>query len=196
QPKVAQVITVGRWLPEDARQKNPALLREIMVNLLAAEPDLRCIVVGRMQDRWKREFMRQAGRAQERIRLLGQIPNRELPAILQASQVSLCTSNHESFHISSAEALCCGCSIVAPDLPELPSLRWFTAEHGGRLALRNSKELTQAVLGELDAWRAKARNPEAISAFWCQRLHANRIAAQILQELAVPLGSSKTSAVD
>jgi len=193
QPKAPQVVAVGRWLPEDARQKNPSLLRKVMVNLVATQPGLRCIVVGRMQDCWKEEFMQEVGRGRDRIRLLGQILNRDLPGILQSSQVFLCTSNHESFHIASAEALCCGCSVVAPDLPELPSLRWFTGENSGRLAPPHAMNLTQAVLQELDAWRVKTRNPETISELWGRRLHADRVAAQILRDVAMDSDSAQNS---
>jgi len=193
QTKGIRVLTVGRWLPEDWNQKNPSLLKKVMASLLAANPNLECIVVGRMQEHWKEEFMRNVGSGKSRLRLLGAIPNWDLPAILQSSQVSLCTSNHESFHIASAEALCCGCSVVAPDLPELPSLRWFTGENSGRLAPPNAMSLTQAVLKELDAWRVKTRSPEAISELWGRRLHADRVAAQILRDVAMDSDSAPSS---
>jgi glycosyltransferase involved in cell wall biosynthesis len=193
QAKSPRIVAVGRWLPEDWRQKNPFLLMEVMACLLAARSDLECVVVGRMQEEWKAEFLKKVGVHRRRLRLLGQVPNQDLSALLQTTQVALCTSTHESFHIASAEALCCGCSIVAPGLPELPSLRWFTGENSGRLAFPNAMSLAQAVLKELDAWRVKTRSPEAISELWGRRLHADRVAAQIIQDVAMDSDSAQSS---
>jgi hypothetical protein len=72
-------------------------------------------------------------------------------------------------------------------------LRWFTGENSGRLAFPNAMSLAQAVLKELDAWRVKTRSPEAISELWGRRLHADRVAAQIIQDVAMDSDSAQSS---
>ena len=181
--KRPRIVSVGRWLPEDWRQKNPALLLEVMTRLLAARSDLECVVVGRMQEALKAKFLEAAGENRLRLRLLGHVPNQDLPTWLQGSRVTLCTSTHESFHIASAEALCCGCSVVAPALPELPSFAWFTSEASGCLAPSNPEALTRAVSNELSLWQDHGRDPSKISRLWGSRLHADRVAEKILEML-------------
>jgi glycosyltransferase involved in cell wall biosynthesis len=181
--KSPQVVAVGRWLPEDWRQKNPALLLEVITRLLAARPDLECVVVGRMQEALKEKFLGAAGENRSRLRILGHVPNRDLSAWLKSSQVALCTSTHESFHIASAEALCCGCSLVAPDLSELPSFSWFTSEASGSLAPSNPGTLTRAVSNELSLWQNHGRDPVKISSLWGSRLHTDRVAEKTLKML-------------
>lgn len=184
--KSPRVIAVGRWLPEDWRQKNPALLLEVLTRLLAARSDLECVVVGRMQEALRAKFLEAAGENCSRLRLLGYVPNRDLSAWLQSSQVALCTSTHESFHIASAEALCCGCSVVAPDFGELPSLQWFAGESCGQLGAPSAHAIAQAVLDELILWQNHRRNAKRIADIWGSRLHADQVARLILQISSQP----------
>lgn len=184
--KSPRVIAVGRWLPEDWRQKNPALLLEVITRLLAARSDLECVVVGRMQEALRAKFLEAAGENCSRLRLLGHVPNRDLSAWLKSSQVALCTSTHESFHIASAEALCCGCSVVAPDFGELPSLQWFAGESCGQLGAPSAHAIAQAVLDELILWQNHRRNAKRIADIWGSRLHADQVARLILQISSQP----------
>lgn len=184
--KSPRVIAVGRWLPEDWRQKNPALLLEVITRLLAARSDLECVVVGRMQEALKEKFLGAVGENRSRLRLLGHVPNRDLSAWLKSSQVALCTSTHESFHIASAEALCCGCSVVAPKSAELPSLQWFASESCGQLAGQSTSAMVQAVLNELILWQNHRRNAKRIAGLWGSRLHTDHVARLILQFSSQP----------
>lgn len=180
QIKQPRIVSVGRWQPADWRQKNPGLLIQTIVHLLRKAPETECVVVGSMEEILRLQFLKATAAFRGRVRLPGRMPNHEIAPLLQTSQVALCTSNHESFHIASAEALCCGCSVVAPDLPELPSLKWFVGESSGRLASRTPENLAQAVLDELSLWAHQKRNPKTISSEWGARLHADRVAALIL----------------
>jgi glycosyltransferase involved in cell wall biosynthesis len=184
QAKQPRVVCVGRWQPEDWRQKNPRLLLQTLVYLLPKVPHLECVVVGSMEENLRRQFLETTAVFSGRVRLPGRMPNHEIAPLFQTSQVALCTSNHESFHIASAEALCCGCSLVAPDLPELPSLKWFVGESSGRLASRTPEALAQAVQEELCSWRQGQKEPDKIAERWGRRLHADRVADQILAFLA------------
>jgi len=179
-PKEPQIVCIGRWHSEDWRQKNPRLLLETAARVLSRNPKAEFVVVGSMDPSLQRQFSDLAERTQGRLRLAGRLPNQEIAGLLQTAQISFCSSNHESFHIASAEALCCGCSVVAPDLPELPSLKWFTQEDSGRLAPRHPESLAQAVQEELTSWQEGHRDPAKIAEKWGRRLYADRVAAQIL----------------
>lgn len=183
QLKQPRIVTIGRWFPEDWRQKDPFLLMEILSVLLKKCPDLECVVLGRMPEDLRRRFLDKVGAAASRLSLLGARPNPQLVEILQGAQVSLCSSSHESFHIASGEALCCGCSVVAPNLPELPSLQWMTAHGSGALAPRKAGMLAAVVLDELELWKTGGRDAKKISKFWSNLLHADRVAAGILHAL-------------
>jgi glycosyltransferase involved in cell wall biosynthesis len=186
QKKRPRVVTVARWHREDWRQKNPQLLLKTLVLVLQKNPEVVCQVVGRMEEEIKAHFLKMAGNHRNRLILSGRIPNPDLAPILQSAQISLCSSNHESFHIASAEALCCGCSVVAPDLPELPSLHWFAGESCGQLAEKSPERLAQAVTNELRLWRDHQRDAGRIAKLWGARLHADRVAARILH-LMIPV---------
>lgn len=180
QPKEPRIVCIGRWHPEDWRQKNPRLLMETATRVLSRNPKAELVVVGSMDPGLEREFSDLAEKTRGRLRLAGRLPNQEITGLLQNAQISFCSSNHESFHIASAEALCCGCSVVAPDLPELPSLKWFVGENSGRLALRNPDALAGALHEEMQAWSHGDRNPHSIATTWSGRLHADRVATLIL----------------
>ena len=186
QIKKPRVVTVGRWTPEAWRQKNPFLLSEVATRVLHQNPRSEFVVVGAMEEGLRRRMLESAGSAADRIRITGRLSHPNLVDLYQVSQVSLCTSNHESFHISSAEALCCGCSVVAPSLPELPSFAWFTSEASGRLAARHPSALARAVLDELALWSQAGRDASQIAPPWCRRLHADRVAAGLLDQLPKP----------
>lgn len=184
QRKRPLVVSVARWHREDWRQKNPRLLMQTLALVLQENPEVTGQVVGRMEEEIKTEFLRTVGPHRNRLILSGRIPNPDLVPLLQSAQISLCTSNHESFHIASAEALCCGCSVVAPDLPELPSLRWFTGESCGQLAEKSPERLAQGVTEELRLWRNHQRDASHIGSLWGGRLHADRVAERILHLLS------------
>jgi hypothetical protein len=101
----------------------------------------------------------------------------------QSAQVSLCSSYYESGHIVSEEALCCGCSVVAPDLPALPSMKYFISKASGQLGGSSPETLGAALCDELDLWERGEREAAAISNHWCGQLHADRIAGQIVSAL-------------
>jgi len=188
QAKRPNVVVVGRWTRDAWRQKNPFLLLEAVRCFLKRLPQAKCIIIGPMEGGLREQMEVQAGSFPGRLVLTGRLSSREVATFFQEAQVSLCTSNHESFHIASAEALCCGCSVVAPDLPELPSLKWFVGEGAGRLVEKQAEAVAQGVLDELQLWQDGCRDPQATSHLWCDRLHADRVALRILQVLVAAGG--------
>lgn len=177
-PKERLVIAVGRW--DDEKVKGTDILMATVEKLAAADPDVRVEIYGPLASKmpgWHRSL---EPSIRERIGLLGTIPNAELRMALQRARISLCTSLAEGYHTVSAEALCTGCSIVGPDVPEIPSMKWFTGDGFGTMAARNPAALADAALTELNAWDDGHRDPQTISSHWIKTLHAPRVAERIL----------------
>jgi glycosyltransferase involved in cell wall biosynthesis len=182
-PKQNRIIAIGRW--DDVIQKRPALLTEVIGRLLSQDEYVAVDLVGNLTERinaWQHSLPPDAAR---RVCLYGKLPHGEIRRLLLTARILYCPSAYESFHIASAEALCCGCSVVAADKPALASLRWFVSRDSGTLAA------TDEVQGHLDAlerelalWETGRRDPMAISRTWCETLHADKVAERIIKVIA------------
>lgn len=173
------VVAAGQW--DDERVKGTTLLKEVVEHLLQRDPAVKVEIYGRCPS-WLGEWHGTLGaHDQLRVAMPGVVRNADLQGAYSRAKVSLCTSLRESFHISSAEALCCGCSVAGPEVPEIPSLKWFVGEGCGSLAKRTPRALADAVLGELKAWDNGARSADRIASLWQARLHAPQVARRILE---------------
>ncbi len=172
------IVAVGRW--NDKVQKDPALLVKIIDKVCAADSSVTFKIVGNMPSTISHLFSLLNTKHKNRIHVCGVVPNAELRGILMTAQILLCSSSYESFHIASGEALCCGVSIVGPDLPEIPSMDYFATPPHGRNAHRSAEALAASTLEELSDWRNGLRDPILISKLWSARIHAPRVAAKIL----------------
>ncbi len=172
-----RVAAVGRW--HDLAQKRPELLMAGTELLLEKDPDVVVHIVGQETERLRKWH---AGLPQrERVVLEGRIEPAQLAALWSRVQGAWCPSAFESFHIASAEALCCGASVVAADSPSLSSMRWFTGEGDGRLAGSDDAEgHVRALVAELAAWSDGRRSADEISRRWVERLHAPAVVGKIL----------------
>ena len=178
QRKEPLIVTVGYWPDPD---KDSELLMHTVTALLTREKDVTIEIYGRPTDemvKWSQDF---DSMDRDRIKIMGVVPNEKLRHAFQRAQISLCTSLMESFHIASGEALCSGCSIVGPDTPGLPSMKWFADGPFGTLATRKQSEFADALASELGKWRNGERNPLEISDHWSKLLHAPRVAEMILK---------------
>ena len=99
--------------------------------------------------------------------------------LYQESQILLCTSYIESFHIAAGEALCCGCSVVGD--VRISSMPYLCSTSSGTLSCDLSvNNLRDALQAEIQAWERGERDPIQIGRTWTQRLHADRVAGQFL----------------
>jgi glycosyltransferase involved in cell wall biosynthesis len=115
----------------------------------------------------------------DRIDITGRVPPSTLLAEHQRSQIIFVPSRWESFHISSAEALCCGASVVAS--PALPSFIDFASAQSGTISTsRSVADLVEAACAEIRAWREKRRNPEQISRHWQSILSATAVGKTLI----------------
>lgn len=177
-PKERLVVAVGRW--DDTKVKGTDLLLATSRRVAEADPLVKIEIYGRVtagMETWHK-FLNTALRDQ--IRLMGIVPNMQVMLGLQRARVSLCTSLREGYHTVSAEAHCCGCSVVGPDVPEIPSMKWFAVGEFGRMATRTPDDMAAAVIDELGAWDRQQRCSESIARHWNRLLHSPKVAELIL----------------
>jgi glycosyltransferase involved in cell wall biosynthesis len=178
-PKECLVIAVGRW--DDEKIKGTALLVDVIRDTILRHPEVVFEVYGPLSPKIERLSRELPDHLKPRLRLVGTVPNLELRRACQRARISLCTSLAEGYHTVSAEALCSGCSVVGPDVPEIPSMQWFTDGPYGTCAHRSASGLSDALLSELSAWSQGERDPISISKHWTAILHAPRVAERILR---------------
>ena len=127
---------------------------------------------------WHRSLS-ESGR--NRVKLRGMVDRDELARILEESQVFYSSSAFESFGIAAAEALCSGCSVVAGRSVSMASFAWFVGDDSGTLAeVDDAAGHLLALKQELAYWEQGRRDAGAIAGVWAERLHAERVAAQIV----------------
>jgi glycosyltransferase involved in cell wall biosynthesis len=181
-PKRPRVLCIGRW--DDPVQKNPQLAVAAIAHVLSRKPECDAVIIGSGIQKIE-SLVRKANIPPSRIRILDKQRHTELVAHFNSAQISLCSSYYEGGHIVSEEALCCGCSVVAPDLPALRTFRFYASKHSGQLGGNTPETLGAALCDEFEHWSKGARDPIAISQHWCEELHADRVAGQIVKALGL-----------
>ncbi len=179
-PKRRQLVCVGRW--QDVVQKRPWLLMAVMGALVGADGQVTVNIVGTVTPALERWHHALAAGQRERVVLRGRLGRDELADLLRESQIFYSPSAFESFGIAAAEALCSGCSVVAGRSVSMASFEWFVSENSGTLADGDTSPAHLAALQhELAAWERGGRHPERIAAAWQRQLHAQRVAARIIE---------------
>jgi glycosyltransferase involved in cell wall biosynthesis len=181
QEKRNRVLCVGRWNEIDDHQKDPRLTLQILTRFLQNFPDWDAEVIGRGAESLTSRIKVIPESIKPRIHFTNFLDRNLLREKYLESRILLCASRYESFHISSAEALCCGASVVTARHPLLASTSWFTSDNSGTLAENRSlASFVQALATEAKTWNQGQRDPVNISAAWCHKVHGKPIATQIL----------------
>jgi glycosyltransferase involved in cell wall biosynthesis len=181
--KRKKVICVARWLPQDWPEKGPKLLLTSLDRFLTKHTDYEAMVIGRGATALRGAPFYPRSLDGRNLRLLDYLPNKELPSQFAESRISICSSFHESYHIASFEAACCGCSIVALQSPDLPALQ-FLAETNGTLASKETPEaFAEALAEEVTMWDRGLRSPDTTARRWQSETHADKVAAEALELL-------------
>lgn len=176
--KEEMVIAVGRW--DDFFQKRPEILIDVAVKVLSQNPNVRFVIVGKEAVRYSTQIASRLPSARDRLSAYERLEHDRLREKMNLSQISLCTSRYESFHIVSGEALLCGCSVVAPRSSHMPAFSYFSGDgRSGRVVENNVLHLADAVLAELDAWRNGERDAELIAQLWRDRVRADAVVSRI-----------------
>lgn len=179
------MIAIGRW--NDEKIKGTHLLLETIPIVLRSSTTAEFEIYGKppiSMEKWH-ELLPDG--IKKRVKIMGVVRNEILSLALQRAQISLCTSLREGYHTASAEALCCGCSVVGPDVEEIPSMKWFTKGGVGEMAKRTPEAISDAILKELLSWQREERDPAAISQQWSTLLHAPEIARLILRACGIQI---------
>lgn len=178
-PKENVIIAVGRWNEEES--KRPRYLIRAIELFFSANQTFRFELFGNTPEfmqAWHRTLPKEI---QNRITLHGIVNNQELAKHYQKAKICLCSSLYESTHIVSAEAVCCGCTIVAPPLPSLSALQWYASEDSGTIAQHDTPEsFCDAIQKELENWDVGLRLPIQISNHWCKCLHTIATVTKLL----------------
>lgn len=177
--KKEEVVAVGRW---DSLQKRTPLLATTISQALKLRQSTRYRIFGKITpylEAWHQELPPEY---RQRVVLEGLVPNAELTTAYQQARVMLVSAAYEGCHVSSAEALCCGASVVACRSPFLGALEWHISKNSGRLSDKaNPQALAQTLVEELAAWDRGERNPQAISEAWTKIFHPEQVVRSILE---------------
>jgi glycosyltransferase involved in cell wall biosynthesis len=181
--RLRRIACVGRW--QDAVQKRPWLLIQVLDQLLDCDTGVEVLVAGKPDDtmlRWHRDLPESR---RTRVVLAGMMGRDELAKLLIRSQIFYSPSAYESFGIAAAEALCAGCSVVASRSVSMNAFDWFVSENSGQLTTRDdAMSHVAAILAELKSWDTGQRSPQAISATWRECLHADRVADRVVKMIS------------
>ncbi len=175
------IIAVGRW--NDEKQKRQQFLMKTLNAYYTdggnAATEIYGIITAELQD-WYASLPEPT---RKHIILKGYLNNDRLKDVYRRARCILCTSSHEGSHNVSAEALCCGCSVVTTNRPkELAVVHWYTSRQSGSIAKNDSPEaLAEALHSELRAWEERKRNPAEIAAYWYAHFHVEKTYAEIFK---------------
>lgn len=174
-PKENILISVARW--NDAQKDAPKLIASLG-SVLKHNHEYRAVVIGNGKDLLRALVSKLAKGCEDRIELTGRLHHVEIPKYEQRAKIFICSSRAESMSISSAEALCCGCSVVGP--AEIASMHEYVSASSGTLAwTRRTNDFCDAVNAEIACWQAGQRDPVAMSAYFRGHLDSTKNAQSI-----------------
>lgn len=180
------VISVGRWRREDWGQKNPRVLLNTCQLFLSSRPDWRAMIIGSGAPQLPEMLGLDAGIFGGRIKFIDRVKPEVLPDHYRQASIGLWSSRWEGQQGAAAQALCCGCSVVAISSAPNNCFRHYISRESGRLATRNEpRALADELILEADAWERGERNPERISNAWTGEFHAPEVARRALKALGL-----------
>jgi glycosyltransferase involved in cell wall biosynthesis len=185
--KHKRVICVARWRKQDWAQKNPAMLLSSLAEFLARRTDYEALVVGRGATVLRHAKFYPAALDNLPVRFVDAVPNSELPSVYRQSRISFCASYHESFHLASFEAACCGCSIVALDSDDVPALQWLAKTDGTLAEKETAHAFAEALAREAAAWDTGTRDASNTATRWTSELWASQAALRVVHQLRLGL---------
>lgn len=172
-PKESRIICVGSWqLPV----KRPGVMMSCIKKLLSRHPGAEVDICGPATpelEHWRSSLPRLVA---ARVHLHGYCSHEQLCELYQRASIALCTSESEGSHSASAEALCCGCSIVCPPRPLLSVVQWYASESSGSVSFEDTPDaLSSTLYDELENWQLGMRNAATIAATWQPRFQVSRL---------------------
>jgi glycosyltransferase involved in cell wall biosynthesis len=185
-PKEKIVVSVGRWRCEDWGQKNPRVLLNACRLFLESRLDWRAVIIGSGAPELLGLLDMDAGEFDGRIEFIDRVKPEDLPEHYRRASIGLWTSRWEGQQGAAAQALCCGCSVVAVSTAPTNCFRHYVSRESGRLATRNdARALADELILEADAWEHGERDPARISQIWSREFHAPEVARRALAALGL-----------
>lgn len=177
--KSKTVICVGRWNKEDWHQKNPQRTLDVARRFCDAHPDWSFEIIGRGADRLSAHFP--CASEPSNLRFTPHLERDVLRERYLDSHLIFCASRFESYHIASAEAVCCGCRVVVPDHPLLSSTAWFTTHDSGTVAKsHDAEELLAALNREVACFAPHSTTCASRASHWASLLTGSAVAKTVL----------------
>jgi len=165
-PGEPMVLYVGRLASEESTQKNLRALLAALVEVIAKIPAVAVLCGGGPQRRELEEEARAMGIG-DRVRFLGHRPPSEVWRLLKCADVFVSLSAFEGCPNAVIEAMACGCSLVASDIPAhreiLDQKSAFFADPNDS---RQTAETILASLSDVDHARQRAKTAQASTAQW------------------------------
>lgn len=163
-PKQPRIICTGSWqLPV----KRAGMLMNTLTLLLKQHAEVQADICGPATPALQEWQQTLTESQRNRVHLHGLCTHEQLTSLYNAASIELCTSESEGSHTASAEALCCGCSVVCPPRPLLSVVRWYTGKNSGTVSREDTPEaLCSALLEELSKWQNGERKAADIATTW------------------------------
>jgi glycosyltransferase involved in cell wall biosynthesis len=180
------VVSVARWERRDWLQKNPKLLLRSLAIFLERLPDWKAVVIGRGATQLVHLLRMDTGLSFERVEFADFLPMADIKLIYNRAMIGLWVSRGEGQIGAGAQALCCGCSVVAPNLGTLSCFSDYVTRQSGRLALSaHPQDVADALMLEAQDWEKSHRSPSDISAAWYSEFAAGNVAQRALTLLGL-----------
>ncbi len=188
--KTKSVICVGRWNQEDWHQKNPELTLKVALAFCKSHTDWTFEIIGRGANELPEKFRLNA--LPSNLIFTPQMDRIALRERYLDAALIFCASRYESYHIASAEAVCCGCRVVVPRHPLLASTAWFTQQDSGTIAVSHrTADLLDALTLEVSRFDPQSKAAPLRSTHWSNLLTGPAVAKTILHILeSQPLSQS------
>jgi teichuronic acid biosynthesis glycosyltransferase TuaC len=116
----------------------------LLVEALPLLPDCELVIAGDGPERGNLEKLAAQLGVADRLRLLGRVPQQELPALYSAARLLVLPSSHEGWPNVLLEAMACGTPVVASDIPGIREIVQDPVA-GRLLSERNPRALADAV---------------------------------------------------
>jgi glycosyltransferase involved in cell wall biosynthesis len=173
--KEATILVAGRL---GEIQKGPEQTARTLRLLLREDSEVQ--VELHIRGRLTPEFASLA-KASPRVRVCENTSREQLAERLRSVAILFSRSRWETTPVIALEALCSGCTLVAPR--ELPGYQSLIQEgRFGQTYERNSdQDAVQAIRGELNRWRTGGRDSAGIAAHWRKRASLPNVVEELLE---------------
>jgi glycosyltransferase involved in cell wall biosynthesis len=185
-PKENIIMSVARWEREDWIHKNPKVLLDAISSFLETNTDWRACIIGQGAKRLIERLGKNRFRHLERVEFIDFLPTERLVPFFRKAKICVWSSPSEGQIGTGAQALCCGCSVVAGNSGTLSCFHHYVTRESGRLALgMDAYALCEALHLEASAWSNQHRDPMRISRIWSEEFHERNVAARALKLLGL-----------